>query len=321
MKTIKIILSLAIPALLLSSCVSQKKFKEMEIKYNDLVDDYEELSSENENCQENLAEKTATLEDLEKEYNQLKDEESELRTKYANMQNNYNNLSKSYDALEENSSSALAENSKKNRELLKELEEKEKTLSQEQNRLEKLQKDLADRSKRVDELEGLIAEKEEKMNQLRENLSKALTNFEGKGLTVEQRDGKVYVSMENKLLFGSGSWNVGSEGKEAVKELGKVLAANPDIAVSIEGHTDDDPYRGSGQISSNWDLSTKRATEVLKLLLNNNEIDPQNLTAAGKGEHAPVAPNDSAEGKAKNRRIEVVLTPKLDEISNMLNDI
>ena len=201
------------------------------------------------------------------------------------------------------------------------LEAKEKALAEEQSRLEKLQKDLASRSQRVDELESLIADKEQKMNNLRENLSKALTNFEGKGLTVEQRDGKVYVSMENKLLFSSGSWSVGSEGKKAVAELGKVLAQNPDIAVSIEGHTDDDPYRGTGQLTDNWDLSTKRATEVLKLLLKNNDIDPQNLTAAGKGEHAPVATNETADGKAKNRRIEVVLTPKLDEISNMLNEM
>lgn len=321
MKIIRLFIAIVLPVVLLTSCVSQKKFKDLEGNYNRLVDDYQELKDNHNDTKAELSDVKSKLANLESEYNQLKEKEEELRMEYANMQTNYLNLSKSYDALEKNSSSALAENSKRNRELLKELEEKEKTLAEEQTRLEKLQKDLASRSERIDELEGLIADKEQKMNNLRENLSKALTNFEGKGLSVEQRDGKVYVSMENKLLFSSGSWSVGSEGKKAVTELGKVLAQNPDIAVSIEGHTDDDPYRGTGQLTDNWDLSTKRATEVLKLLLKNNNIDPQNLTAAGKGEHVPVASNDTAEGKAKNRRIEVVLTPKLDEISNMLNEM
>lgn len=317
----RILTLFALASILLTSCVSQKKFKGLESQYNQLVDDFENLSMNYKDSQDNLATTQASLTDLEKAYNQLKEEEEALKLKYANMQTNFLNLSQSYDALEKNSSSALAENAQKNRELLKELEEKERALTQEQARLEKLQKDLASRSQRVDELEKLIADKEQKMNNLRENLSRALVNFEGKGLSVEQRDGKVYVSMENKLLFSSGSWSVGAEGKKAVDELGKVLAANPDIAISIEGHTDNDPYRGTGQLTDNWDLSTKRATEVLKLLLANKGINPQNLTAAGKGEHIPVASNDTAEGKAKNRRIEVVLTPKLDEISAMLNEM
>ena len=156
---------------------------------------------------------------------------------------------------------------------------------------------------------------------LKDAISKALTNFEGKGLTVEQRDGKVYVSMENKLLFQSGSWSVGTEGRKAVQQLGSVLADNPDIAILIEGHTDDDPYKGNAQLSGNWDLSTKRATAIVNILRENASINPENLTAAGRGEYAPIASNDTAEGKAKNRRIEVILTPKLDEISKLLNDI
>jgi len=200
------------------------------------------------------------------------------------------------------------------------LELKENALAKEQNRLEQLQKDLQARSNRIEELQSLIADKEQKMISLKENLSRALTNFEGQGLSVELRDGKVYVSMENKLLFASGSWTVGGEGQKAVKELGKVLADNPDIAVLIEGHTDNVPYGGNGPLTDNWDLSTKRATEVLKLLLKNGNINPQNLTAAGKGEFAPLASNTTEEGKAKNRRIEVVLTPKLDEISKLLSE-
>jgi chemotaxis protein MotB len=159
------------------------------------------------------------------------------------------------------------------------------------------------------------------MKKLKETLSKALNSFEGKGLTVQQKNGKVYVSMENKLLFGSGSWAVGAEGRNAVVEVGKVLAANPEISVLIEGHTDNVEYGGSGPIADNWDLSTKRATAIVAILSENKGINPQNLTAAGRSEYAPVASNASAEGKSKNRRIEIILTPKLDEISKMLNDL
>jgi chemotaxis protein MotB len=127
--------------------------------------------------------------------------------------------------------------------------------------------------------------------------------------------------MENKLLFESGSWAVGVEGKKAVKQLGSVLADNPDINVLIEGHTDNVPYSGNGTLKGNWDLSTKRATAIVEILRENESINPENLTAAGRGEYAPIATNDTAEGRAKNRRIEVILTPKLDEITKLLNDM
>jgi len=158
------------------------------------------------------------------------------------------------------------------------------------------------------------------MTALKDAISRALTDFEGKGLTVEQRNGKVYVSMENKLLFESGSWAVNSEGRRAVEQLGTVLADNPDIAVLIEGHTDNVPYSGNSVLTSNWDLSTKRATSIVTILRANPYINPENLTAAGRGEYAPIATNETSEGRAKNRRIEVILTPKLDELSKLLND-
>lgn len=157
------------------------------------------------------------------------------------------------------------------------------------------------------------------MKDLKNAISKALTDFEGKGLTVQKRDGKVYVSMENKLLFKSGSWAVNTEGRNAIIQLGNVLAKNPDIAVLIEGHTDNVPFSNRGQISNNWDLSTKRATAIISILAENKAISLENLTAAGRSEYAPVDSNDTTEGKAKNRRIEVVLTPKLDKISKLLN--
>jgi len=178
--------------------------------------------------------------------------------------------------------------------------------------------ELQSRSERVDQLEEMIQNQKQALDELKERLSDALLNFEGKGLTVEQRNGKVYVSMENKLLFKSGRWDIESEGKEALKELATVLEENPDIAILIEGHTDNVPFSPKGQLESNWDLSTKRATAVVNILLENDNILAENLTAAGRSEFVPIAPNSSAEGRAANRRIEVVLSPSLDEITSLL---
>lgn len=321
MITKKVMFSLVGSAFLLSSCVSSKVYNELEGKYQDLQAENRELSEDLGALREENTRNSRDLADLRGIHEQVAAERDRLDREYNAIKSRYDNLVESYDALEQNSSSALAENSRRNRELLGELESKEDALRREQERLEKLQRDLAARSQRVDELEGKIAAQEAKMNNLRETLSRALVNFEGRGLTVEQRDGKVYVSMENKLLFSSGSWAVGSEGSQAVRQLGEVLAQNPDISVLIEGHTDDVPYRRNNQIYDNWDLSMKRATSIVRLLQENSEIDPENLTAAGRGEYSPVASNETAEGKASNRRIEVILTPKLDEINRLLDEL
>ncbi len=305
----------------LTSCVSAKVYEELEDKYATLKIERNRLFDENQELKTSKDQFETDLTALQKKYIEIVAERDRLKEDYAAAQNNLSNLQASYAALEKNSNSAIAENVAKNKELLQQLEAKEKALAAESSRLSELQKQLESRSKQVDNLEKLIAAKETAMKNLKDALSKALLDFEGKGLTVEQRDGKVYVSMENKLLFESGSWSVGSEGRRAVKQLGSVLAQNPEIAVLIEGHTDNVPYRTNGQINDNWDLSTKRATAIVQILTENKNINPENLTAAGKGEYTPVASNETAQGKAKNRRIEVILTPKLDEVTKLLNDL
>lgn len=314
-----VILSLTLA--LATSCVSKKIYTDLENKYANLKKENRALGEENDDLLSAKNKIQNDFDQLQSQYNAAIAQRDKLKTEHEALKLNYDNLTNSYDALEKNSSSAIAANSKKNRELLAQLEAKEQALLAENERLEKLKKELENRSQRVAELEGMIASKEAEMTALKNAISKALTNFEGKGLTVEQRNGKVYVSMENKLLFKSGSWSVGVEGKQAVKQLGSVLADNPEIAVLIEGHTDNVPYTGSGQIKGNWDLSTKRATAIVQILRSNSAIKPENLTAAGRGEFAPVAANDNATNKAKNRRIEVILTPKLDKITELLNDI
>lgn len=290
-----------------TSCVSKKIYNDLETKFSDLKKENRNISDENANLL-----KTKNQLALDKE--SLNTELDKLKADYAASQNKFKILQASYAALEKNSNDALESNMKKNRDLLEQLDAKGKALAAEQESLNKS-------AQRLNELEALIAAKEASMKKLKETLSKALNSFEGKGLTVEQKNGKVYVSMENKLLFNSGSWTIGSEGKKAVVELGKVLGDNPEISVLIEGHTDDDAFTASGPITDNWDLSTKRATSIVSILSENNKINKQNLTAAGRGEFSPLASNATPEGKAKNRRIEIILTPRLDEIAEMLNDI
>lgn len=314
-------LSLIVFTLMLTtSCVSKKIYTDLESKYASLKKENRKISDDNADLKKELLLAQNRLLQLQRDYDDTTNKRNQLQKDLELAKTNLENLQKSYQALEQNSSSAIAENSRKNRELLAQLEAKEQALSAENARLEKLKQDMEARSQRIAELESVIASKDAAMHKLKDAISRALTNFEGKGLTVEQRDGKVYVSMENKLLFQSGSWAVGTNGKQAVKQLGSVLAENPDIAILIEGHTDNDPYNGSGQLSGNWDLSTKRATAIVEILRENQAINPENLTAAGRGEYAPIASNDTNEGKSKNRRIEVILTPKLDEISQLLND-
>ena len=306
---------------LTSSCVTKKVYQDLENKYADLKKENRRIQDETDDCIKSKA-------DLDMAYNAIKDELNTTRLErdknmadYTATANNLKALQASYAALEKNSNDALEANMNKNRELLKQLSNKEKALIAEQTRLDKVKNDLQASSARLAELESLMAAKDANMRKLKETLSNALNSFEGKGLTVQQKNGKVYVSMENKLLFSSGSWAVGSEGRRAVVEVGKVLAANPDISVLIEGHTDDDAYGGSGPIADNWDLSTKRATAIVSILGENKSINRQNLTAAGRSEYAPLASNTTPEGKAKHRRIDIILTPKLDEISKMLNQL
>jgi chemotaxis protein MotB len=307
---------------LATSCVTKKVFNELETKFADLKKENRRTADLNDSITKAKSKLDLDYASLKADYEKTKAERDKLAVDFATADKNLKTLQASYIALEKNSDESLKGNMAKNRELLAQLEAKEKALAAEKERLNKLSADLKKGTDRVNELESIMAAKEAAMKKLKDALSKSLKAFEGKGLTVNQRDGKVYVSMENKLLFESGSWAVGSEGKKAVVAVGTVLAQNPDISVLIEGHTDNDKFVGAvGQIENNWDLSTKRATAIVNILSENKGVKKENLTAAGRGEFAPLMSNDTPEGKAKNRRIEIILTPKLDEISKMLNDL
>ncbi len=310
----KKIILLSLTAVSLVSCVSSKMFNEIEGNYAQLKVDHAVLEKEN-------SELLIRYDSLRYHYGDLMTQFEQIEMELDRSKKSYETLEDSYKALEQNSNAALQESIEQNRGLLDEIQVKESELSAERSDLDSLQNELASKIARVNELERVIANKEALLSKLKSSLSKALLSFDGKGLTVEQRNGKVYVSMENKLLFKSGSWAVGSEGKQAIKQLAMVLEENKDISVLIEGHTDDDPYVGDSKLSGNWDLSVKRATAIVRLLLQNKGVMPENITAAGKGEYSPVVPNSSADNRSKNRRIEVILAPKLDEIGKLLQDL
>ena len=310
----KKIILLTLTAVSLVSCVSSKMFNEIEGNYAQLKVDHAVLEKEN-------SELLIRYDSLRYHYGELMIQFEKIEMELDRSKKSYETLEDSYKALEQNSNAALQESIEQNRGLLDEIQLKESELSDERSDLDSLQNELASKIARVNELERVIANKEALLSKLKSSLSKALLSFDGKGLTVEQRNGKVYVSMENKLLFKSGSWAVGSEGKQAIKQLAMVLEQNRDISVLIEGHTDDDPYIGDSKLSGNWDLSVKRATAIVRLLLQNKGVMPENITAAGKGEYSPVVPNSSADNRSKNRRIEVILAPKLDEIGKLLQDL
>ena len=291
---------LVISFLFINGCVSIRTFSDIENRYANEKLNYKLSQEENKNLKYKI---DSLSQNLISRINLLNEANDSIRIKNADLLK----LKKNYDLLASKSNSDLKQRINENNSLLDSL-----TLKQYE-----LNKGLA----RVNELERLVLEKEQNLNFLKKRVSDALLNFQGKGLTVEQRNGKVYVSMENKLLFKSGSWTVGSDGKKAIEQLANVLAENPEINVLIEGHTDNVPYKGNGEIKNNWDLSTKRATSIVNLLLNSNDVLPQNLTAAGRGEFIPVGSNSNEMGKSANRRIEIILTPQLGAISDLLENL
>lgn len=176
---------------------------------------------------------------------------------------------------------------------------------------------IIDQAKRLNDLQLLIKSQKEIVNKLKGTVAHALVNFKPDELTVSIIDGKLYVSLQEKLLFKSGSAVVDPKGKEALKSLASVLNATQDINVSIEGHTDNVPIKG--KYEDNWTLSTERATSIIRILTNEYKVDAQHIIASGRSEFYPVADNLTPEGKAKNRRTEIILSPNLSELFKLIN--
>lgn len=269
----------------MSSCVilSPKKYKALLAKQDSLSNGWTEAQLTNENLETKIA--------------RLRKDTSELNGQLADLRAQYDEISNNYAALRNNSSTEI------------------KKLS---GNLEKLSDDLKKREQRLKEVEEILRKRDEATNQLKAKLQQALLGFTKNGLTVEIKNGKVYVSLTDKLLFPSGSIIIDEKGKQALTQLASVLKQQPEINIAVEGHTDSQKINNLGQIKDNWDLSVLRSTSVVRFLTEEQKIESVRMTATGKGEFQPLGANTNPEGRSKNRRIEIVLSPKLDELYDLI---
>ncbi|MDC3105190.1 OmpA family protein [bacterium] len=329
-RTLLIIFSFSI----FSSCITPKV-------YNELLDKHEIAKknlSKNEklilNLRETLDANERSINSLMSSIEKLRQDSTTINNDLLACQNKYDDLSTTYDLLTSKSSRYMAEKAKETKELLEQLEKtqselfaKEDQLKKSTAFLEEKERKLADsqnelelRSLRVAELEAIINRKDSMVTALKQKISKALIGLEGDGLTIEQRNGKVYISLEEDLLFASGKYEINQSGKQALDKLSDVLSYQKDLEILVEGHTDSIPLSGRGLIKDNWDLSVMRATSVVKRLTSNSNLDPTQLIAAGRSKFVPIMSNSSSEGRNKNRRIEMILSPNLDDLFKLLDE-
>lgn len=310
----------------LSSCVTAKRYEDMSARARQA-----EISRAE--CEEKIA---LLNEDKQKAETQIKNlnnltaklKEDSVRTQDLYTKNKVllDDLFDKYDRLNKSYNSLLANSAAESGTLSKNLSERERQLlAMEQNLLankaqvDKLSADLSAREKRLGELEQILKEKDKAVNDLRDKVNKALLGFKDSGLTVDVRNGKVYVSLAEKLLFKSGSYAIDPKGVEALTRLAGALKDQQDINVMVEGHTDDVPVaKGNACIDDNWDLSVLRATSIINTLVSKG-VSPARLVAAGRGEFSPIEAAKTAEARQRNRRTEIILTPKLDELFQILD--
>lgn len=266
-----------------------------------------------------------TIAQLGEERDRLKLDNDTLQMTIGTMKTEYDALNQKYEGvksdlkaekdrnfqLTKNLNTAVTENLNQGHLYDERLKEKER-------RLALKEKEIEEREQRIKELQAELARRDSLMNRLNQMLEGALLGFSPDELTIERRDGKIYVSMSDKLMFQSGKADVQAKGADALKRLATVLAKNESFEILVEGHTDNIPIK-TAKYQDNWDLSSARATSVVRILLDDGELKPNRLTAAGKGEFEPKVSNDTPEDRARNRRTEIILSPNLSEIMNYLD--
>jgi chemotaxis protein MotB len=321
-----------IGAALLGSCVPASEFSQLSKKSNSLQTERDDLMAENEHLTVENREMRAKIDHVQEQQDQFVKDSIRIHKKVTDLENEVAQLERQYKDLESTHEALLRGNARETRRLLNELQSTQEDLSKKQQLLKeleanvagqrqdvnRLQAELEARNARLLEMEEMLYQKDKILDDLREKVAEALLGFEGQGLTVTRKDGKVYVSLEEKLLFKSGSTVVDPNGVRALKQLAAVLARNRDIHIMIEGHTDDVPFRKGSSIKDNWDLSVLRATSIVRILLDGSGIDPTRITVAGRGEFLPVDSADTPEARRKNRRTEIILSPDLSELYRIL---
>jgi chemotaxis protein MotB len=291
------------------------------------------FKSENINLDMQNKELEAKLAALEKETQNSRDEMNKVRSERDQALADYNRVQAQLGELQSAHEDLVKGNVKETQRLLSELQAAQENLQKKEELLRQLSSnldarkvsldelnfELEKRNARLAELEKILDAQKQIAQDLKKKVSEALLGFENNGLTVSLRDGKVYVSLDEKLLFRSGSWEIDVNGRNALRKLSGVLEKNPDIQITIEGHTDNVPYKTNGQLQDNWDLSVKRATTVVRTLIDGTSINPKRLTASGRSEYLPVEASNSTEARSKNRRTEIILTPDLSELYRLID--
>jgi chemotaxis protein MotB len=320
------------------SCIPARLHEDVKVAKEKCETEITSVRSEIELLRAREKELNVRIDVLEKANKGLSGDTASLGLALTRLKSNYDKLNETYDLLLEKNSQLLRGKDDDNRKLMgqfqltqEELLKKEERLRDSERDLENKRKDLEQLSADLDnsrkaielkelkvaELEAILARKDSVVKALREKVTNALLGFQGKGLAISQKNGKVYVSLDESLLFASGSITVDSKGQEAIRNLAKVLEKDKDINVLIEGHTDNVPIK-SAAIKDNWDLSVMRATAIVRIITSSSSIDPIRLTAAGKGEFYPIDPANTPEARRKNRRTEIILTPQLDELFKII---
>jgi len=311
MKKLNLLLLAFITVFAFSSCVTKSKYVELDNRYKTCTRDLENMTSEKIDFDNKSRELEKEVQQLSKAMEQLRSDTMTLSRRLNQSERNLAKLKRDYDDLLHNFTDLNMTNNEEVKKLMMGLDSIRTELTLRETQLKDKETSLA-------ELQEILKQKDNEVRALKDKVMNALKGYVDKGLNVYEKNGKVYVSMDEKLLFASGSWVVGTDGILALKELINVLEQDNDINVLIEGHTDNVPFKGSGQVKDNWDLSVMRATAVVKVLLKDSKINPLRVSAAGRGEFFPIDPADSPEARAKNRRTEIILTPKLDELFKII---
>ncbi|MBN1413618.1 MAG: OmpA family protein [Bacteroidales bacterium] len=331
MKTVQLFIPV-IAVFMVLSCVPPTRFKSLQQENTDCQREKKILKTENDKISAENRELKSSLEVSQKDLMKVKTDNKECREELAALQQQHHRMNKDYDDLKEAQQALLRGSEKEIRKLMADLQVSQQDLEQQELELKKLsgtldekkksiyqmEAELNQRNTRLAELETVLKQQEAAVRSLKKSVSEALTGFENQGLTVSQKNGKVYVSLEEKLLFPSGSTNVDPKGIAALKQLAGVLEQNPDISIMIEGHTDDVPVIPGSDFKDNWDLSVLRATSIVRILLQGSSINPKRLTVSGRGEFFPVDPAKTAEARQKNRRTEIILSPRLEELYKLI---
>ncbi|MVN79140.1 OmpA family protein [Hymenobacter sp. HMF4947] len=311
-------LALLVAPVALTSCVTAKRYDDLQARQQTEAQARTAAEAQTRQAKADLQKANDALAELRLDQKRLINDSTQTGNALRRTRVLYTQLTDSYDKLLKNSDRALADRNNDYGKLAKDLATREAELGALDVSLQKSKAELATREAKLTELTQALADKDKAVNDLKARVSKALLSFNSSDLQVKLKDGKVYVSLSEQLLFKSGSTKVDPKGQEALKKLATVLQEQKDVNVVVEGHTDNVPMRPTGGIQDNWDLSALRATDIARLLTSAG-VEPSRITASGRSQYVPVAANDTPQNKAINRRTEIILTPKLDELFQILD--